>query len=237
VSLTFTAVNAAKVVTIACPGSGRKVAAGKGVELGSATGSAVIRTHTSYFGTIKGHETTDAALVPFPSAFAGGEPNDPTAIAAGPPNEILACGPFPADNGTELTLPPQGAAATGAPNSLFFATRDGDDTVLSAGVFHSFFPDSGYTEREVLVDAYGGSDGPSLFSFSPTLSTATTKAMGQFLSGSIADHETVTCTKSTRGTWGPTTGGITAKYAVGGPVTYGGSGTTGSLSEFRSSDC
>jgi hypothetical protein len=237
VSLTFSAVKPAKVLTITCPGSNKKTKIDKGVELGTATGSLSFNTQTSYFGTITGHTSKNSELAPLTAFLARREASDPEASAASTSTGILACLPPLKGKLTYLTLPAQGATGLATSTNTFFAARLGKDTVLSASDLNVSLTGGPETSRTIAADVLGGSAGNGLYSFASNLSKATAKAFGPFLSGSVSYSETQACSNTTGTTFGSTTGGITAKFDSGGYVTYGGPGTVGEMDKLPGPAC
>jgi hypothetical protein len=235
VSLTFSNPTPAKVVTLKCPGSNKKTKIDKGVELGTATGSLSFDTQTSYFGTVKGHKSKSAELEPLGSFLATRQAADPMAAAA-TSTGILACIPSLTGKITYLTLPAQGgSAANGFGENTFFAARLGNDTLLNA-TENGETPTGPITERSISVSELNGA-GKSLFSFAPSLSSATAKTSGPFLSGSSSYKETTPCSNTSAVTYGSSTGAITAKFDSGGDVTYGGAGTVGEMDKLPGPVC
>jgi hypothetical protein len=235
VSLTFSGAKPGKVVTLKCPGSNKKTKVGKGVELGTATGSLSFDTQTSYFGTVKGHKSKSSELETLSSFLATRQAGDPLATTA-TSTGILACIPSLTGKITYLTLPAQsGSAANGFGTDTFFAARLGNDTLLNATVSGET-PTGPITERSISVSELDGA-GNSLFSFSPSLSSATAKTAGPFLSGSASYKETTPCSNTSAVTYGSTSGAITAKFNSGGAVTYGGPGTVGEMDKLPGPVC
>jgi hypothetical protein len=223
------------VVTLKCPGSNKKTKIDKGVELGTATGSLSFDTQTSYFGTVKGHKSKSAELEPLGSFLATRQAADPMAAAA-TSTGILACIPSLTGKITYLTLPAQGgSAANGFGENTFFAARLGNDTLLNA-TENGETPTGPITERSISVSELNGA-GKSLFSFAPSLSSATAKTSGPFLSGSSSYKETTPCSNTSAVTYGSSTGAITAKFDSGGDVTYGGAGTVGEMDKLPGPVC
>jgi hypothetical protein len=235
VSLKFKGAKPAKVLTIKCPGSNKKTKIDKGVELGTASGSLSFDSQTSYFGTVKGHTSKSAELESLSSFLATREAADPMATAA-TSTGILACVPPLTGKITYLTLPAQsGSAANGFGEDTFFAARLGNDTLLNATASGET-PTGPITERSISVSELDGA-GNSLFSFSPSLSSATAKTAGPFLSGSASYKETTPCSNTSAVTYGSTTGAITAKFSSGGTETYGGPGTIGEMDKLPGPVC
>ncbi len=231
VSLTFGDARAGKVETIKCPGSTKKTTLGKGEKVGTVTGSLKFHSQTSYFGTVSGHKSTRAELVPL-GAFlstrqAAAGPIAAAAGSGGSSSGILACLPALTGKLTYLTLNAQGTTPSGeAGSNTVFATRLGNNTTISATDDLEPLDNGGvFTNRTISVTALGSHAGSGLYSFSSNLSKATAKAMGPFMSGSAKYTETTPCSNTTKVTYGSTTGAITAKFDVGGSVTYGGPGT------------
>jgi hypothetical protein len=235
VSLTFKATKLAKVVTIKCPGSNKKAKIDKGVELGTATGSLKFNSQTSYFGTVSGHKSKFAELLPLSSFLATRAEGDPVASAA-TSTGILSCVPPLTGKITYLTLPAQGATGLSASTNTFFAARLGNDTILSASDDNVSLTGGPITNRSIST-AVLGSAGEGLYSFSPKLSSATAKAAGPFLSGATSYHETTPCSNTSDVTYGSTSGAITAKFNSGGAVTYGGPGTVGEMDKLPGPIC
>jgi hypothetical protein len=231
VDLKFTGTSKEKGKTIKCPGTNKKTTIDKGIELGKVSGALTFDSQISYFGTIKGHSSKSAFLEKVSSFLARREAVDPQAIAArsgSGSSGILACLPALLGKITYLDLAPQGGPP-GIPNSSeFFAARLGDDTDLSASTSTVSLTGGPDTFRTISEAVLGKSAGAKQFSFSG-VSSATAKAFGPFLSGSVSYHETTPCENTSGITYGSVAGTITAKFDAGGYVTYGGPGTVGEM--------
>ena len=128
------------------------------------------------------------------SFLATRQAGDPMATAA-TSTGILACIPPLTGKITYLTLPAQtGSAENGFGPAHVLAARLGKDTLLNATV-NGEDSTGPITERSISVSELDGA-GNSLFSFSPSLSSATAKTAGPFLSGSAAYKETTPCSNT-----------------------------------------
>lgn len=232
VSLKFGDAKAAKVLTIKCPGSSKKTKIDEGVKLGTTTGSITFNSGLSYFGTVTGHKTTKSSLSKGNGILATRQLADPMANAAASSTGIFACVPALTGKLTYLELAAQGATGIDTTLNTAFASRLGNDTILSATDSPLDTGSGPIFERSISVDALGKSVGAGLFSYSSNFSSASAKAAGPFMSGSVSYHETTPCANTSKVTYGDTTGGLTAKFDAGGAVTYGGSGTVDEMWAF-----